>query len=155
MALLASVSGSQVGLILAPPPSGAAVSKPAIVYLMGVGTTGIAPEYGAVIRNEAGAVEWSSLDNPLFIRTVAITDAHATPNTSIVAGRSIAVCPSITGTIKRNGGNAFSVITGFLMACVRRLLETSVAPVRGLGIHRLHPGSIIRFISKQLTWIKS
>lgn len=113
VALLASVSGSQVGLILAPPPSGAAVSKPAIVYLMGVGTTGIAPEYGAVIRNEAGAVEWSSLDNPLFIRTVAITDAHATPNTSIVAGRSIAVCPSITGTIKRNGGNAFSVITGF------------------------------------------
>lgn len=48
-----------------------------------------------------------------LIRTVAITDAHATPNTSIVAGRSIAVCPSITGTIKRNGGNAFSVITGF------------------------------------------
>lgn len=111
--LLASVSGSQMGLTLAPPPSGAAVSRPAIVYLMGVGTTGIAPEYGSVIRNEAGAVEWSSLDNPLFIRTVAITDAHATPNTSIISGRSIAVCASITGVIKRNGAGAFSVITGF------------------------------------------
>lgn len=51
--------------------------------------------------------------NPLFIRTVAITGAHATPNASIIAGRSIAVCPSVTGMVKRNGGNAFSVFTGF------------------------------------------
>lgn len=63
--------------------------------------------------NVNAAQQYAREVNPLFIRTVPITDAHATPNTSIVAGRSIAVCPSITGTVKRNGGNAFSVYTGF------------------------------------------
>lgn len=114
--LIGGVVGNKLSLTLAPPASGsaAATSKIAIIYFMGVGTTGIVPEYGAVIRSASGAVEWSSLDNPLFIRTMAIADAHATPNASMISGRPIAVCPAITGTIQRNGGGvAFSVVTGF------------------------------------------
>lgn len=114
--LIGGVEGNKLGLTLAPPASGSAAvtSKIAIIYFMGVGTTGIVPEYGAVIRSASGAVEWSSMDNPLFIRTMALNDAHATPNASLIGGSPIAVCPAITGTIERAGGGvAFVAVTGF------------------------------------------
>ena len=112
--LVGGVDKNKLSLTLAPPPYGGVSSKIAIVYFMGVGTTGIVPEYGSVIRNEAGAVEWSSMDNPLFIRTMALNDAHATPNASLIGGSPIAVCPAITGTIERAGGGvAFVAVTGF------------------------------------------
>lgn len=113
--LFGGIQEGKMGLMLAPKlADGGSITRPVIVYFMGVGTTGLQPEYGAVIRNANNVIEWSSLDNPLFIRTAPVTAAAANPGTSLGLSGPIATTPSIAGMASRGGGGSiFCAMTGF------------------------------------------
>ncbi|BDH46378.1 hypothetical protein TUM12370_24220 [Salmonella enterica subsp. enterica serovar Choleraesuis] len=90
-------------------------SVPVIIYAMGVGTTGQQPDYGAVVRDEAGKITWSSLDNPLFLRDVAVTSAHANPGTNMGINTPVAVNVEPMGWATRSNlaGSALIYAMGF------------------------------------------
>ncbi|HDP0319416.1 TPA: hypothetical protein P5S08_004648 [Salmonella enterica subsp. enterica serovar Concord] len=70
--------------------TGAPFPLSAALYFFGTGTSGIKPRYGAVVYDEHHNITWSSLDMPLYLRSVSLWNEAVKPGTRLVADRACA-----------------------------------------------------------------